>query len=92
MTFADAVKEISAACGRHIQFSEVSHQEYKKLLEAAHLPDDHVWLVMYLFTTVMDGRNEHLNDGIEQALGRPPKDFTAYARDVAQSGAWALAS
>ncbi|MBT4888337.1 MAG: NAD(P)H-binding protein [Rhodospirillales bacterium] len=92
MTFADAVNEISVACGRNIQFTEVSHEEYKKLLEAEHLPADIIWLTMYLFTTVLDGRNQHLNDGIEEVLGRPPKDFTVYAQEVAQSGAWAMAS
>ena len=92
MSFADAVNEISAACGRDIQFTEVSHEDYKKSLEAAHLPDDYIWLIMYLFTTVLDGRNEYMSDGIELALGRPPKDFTAYARDVARSGVWDLAT
>ncbi len=89
MTFADAVKEIGAACGRDIRFLEVSAEEYKTLLEEHQLPDDFVWLIMYLFTTVLDGRNEHLNDGVQRALGRAPKDFSDYARDVAATGAWA---
>lgn len=92
MSFADAVNEIAAACGRDIRFTEVSHEEYKELLEAHQLPEDHVWLIMYLFTHVLDGRNEYLSDGIQRALGRQPKDFTAYAHDVAASGAWSLAS
>lgn len=89
MTFADAVGEIADACGRDIQFVEVSAEEYKALLEKHQLPDDFVWLIMYLFTTVLDGRNEHLNDGVQRALGRAPKDFGAYAREVAATGAWA---
>ncbi|MBT4933043.1 MAG: NAD(P)H-binding protein [Rhodospirillaceae bacterium] len=89
MTFADGLREISAACGRDIEFIEVSPDEYKELLIAHQLPEDMIWLIMYLFTTVLDGRNEHVNDGIQRALGRPPKDFTDYARDVAQTGAWA---
>jgi len=92
MTFGEAVNEISLACGRDIKFTEVSHEEYKELLISHHLPDDLVWLIMYLFTTVMDGRNEHLNDGIQRALGRAPKDFSDYARDVAAKGVWAQAS
>ncbi len=88
MTFAETVKEIGAACGRDIGFIEISSEEYRAYLEKAQLPDDLVWLIMYLFTTVLDGRNEHLNDGVKRALGRPPKDFSAYARDVAATGVW----
>jgi hypothetical protein len=42
----------------------------------------------YLFSTVLDGRNAHLTDGIQRALGRPPKDFADYAREVAATGLW----
>jgi hypothetical protein len=45
----------------------------------------------YLFATVLDGRNAHLTDGVERALGRAPKDFADYARDVAATGAWRVA-
>jgi len=89
MTFADTIKEIGAASGRDIELREVSAEAYKTILEEHRLPDDFVWLIMYLFTTVLDGRNAHLNDGVQRALGRPPRDFSDYARDVAASGAWA---
>ena len=42
----------------------------------------------YLFGTVLDGRNARLTPGVEQALGRPPRDFAAYARQAAAAGAW----
>ncbi len=92
MTFKEAVQEISMASGRDIQFTEIPHEAYKEALEANQLPEEIVWLTMYLFTTVLDGRNEHLNDGVERALGRPAKDFSTYAREVAKTGTWALAS
>ena len=89
MTFADAAREIGAASGREIRFVEVPADAYEAALKQQGLPDDLVWLIMYLFTTVLDGRNEYVSDGVERALGRTPKDFNAYARDVAASGAWA---
>jgi uncharacterized protein YbjT (DUF2867 family) len=75
MTFADAITEIGAACGRDIRFVEVSSEEYETVLKHHQLPEDLVWLIMYLFTTVLDGRNEHLTDGVQRALGRPPSNF-----------------
>ena len=43
---------------------------------------------MYLFRTVLDGRNAYLADGVQRALGREPRDFTDYARETAATGIW----
>jgi hypothetical protein len=51
-----------------------------------------VWLLDYLFSTVLDGRNAYLTDGIERALGRAPKDFSDYACETAASGVWSGAA
>jgi hypothetical protein len=45
-------------------------------------------LLIYLFTTVLDGRNAHLADGVQRAPGRAPRDFTQYTRDAAATGVW----
>ena len=52
------------------------------------VPDDVVWLLRYLFTEVLDGRNAKLADGVQQALGREPRDFADFARETAATGAW----
>ena len=52
------------------------------------LPDDEIRLINYLFTSILDGRNACLARGIEEALGRPPRDFAAYADSAATAGAW----
>ena len=46
-------------------------------------------LIRYLFTEVLDGRNAQLADGVQQALGREPRDFSDYAREAAATGVWA---
>ncbi len=89
MSFAEAIAEIASARGRQIEFAEVPHADYELALRAGGLPDDLIWLIMYLFTTVLDGRNAHVSNGIEQALGRGPRDFREYAHDVAATQAWA---
>jgi hypothetical protein len=45
-------------------------------------------MLAFLFHEVLDGRNASLTDGVERALGRPPRDFAAFARDAAAGGAW----
>jgi len=88
LSFAEAVGEIAAATGRSIQFVPVPIEDYAAVLEEAGLPDDLVGLIRYLFTEVLDGRNAHLNDGVQQALGRPARDFSDYVRTTAASGVW----
>lgn len=88
MTFRDAVAEIAAASGRDIEFIPVTHAQYSEAMQDAGFPDDYIWLVNYLFTQVLDGRNASLTDGVQRALGRQPRDFADYARDAAATGVW----
>jgi len=46
-------------------------------------------MIVELFTEVLDGRNQYVSDGVEQALGRKARDFSDYVRDTATSGLWA---
>lgn len=88
LTFAEAVEEIARAVGRKIRYIQVSAEQYASELAGAGLPPEFVWLVNYLFTTVLDGRNANLSDGVQRALGREPRDFTDYAKAAAVTGVW----
>lgn len=88
LTFADAVAAIASATGRDIIFTPVPAADYAAALTAEGVPVEIVDLLGYLFTTVMDGRNAHLGDGVQRALGRTPRDFADYARDTAATGIW----
>jgi uncharacterized protein YbjT (DUF2867 family) len=88
LTFAQAVAEIARATDREIRYVQVSAEAYASALEAEGVPADYVWLVTYLFTTVLDGRNAHLTDGVRRALGREPRDFADYVRETAATGVW----
>ena len=57
-------------------------------LAAEQLPEDLIQLLDYLFTTVLDGRNAYLADGVQRALGREPGDFATYASNAARQGYW----
>jgi uncharacterized protein YbjT (DUF2867 family) len=88
LTSAEAVEEIAAATGQDIRFARVTPAEYAAAMTADGTPADVVDLVTYLFTTVLDGRNTRPAGGVQQVLGRPPRDFAAYARDTAATGVW----
>ena len=88
LSYADAVAEIAAATGRDVRFETISMDEFAGGLAQAGLSEDEAWLVKYLFSEVMDGRNESLTDGVQRALGREPRDFADYTREAAASGIW----
>ena len=52
------------------------------------VPEDVIQLLLELFTVVLDGRNSDVTHGVEQALGRPARDFSDYARRTAATGVW----
>ena len=91
MTFADVAAELSNATGRPIEFIEVPHDVFMTEAKASGAPRDVIWMLDYLFSTVLDGRNAHLTDGVRRALGREPTDFSDYARNAARSGVWIAA-
>lgn len=88
LRFADAIDEIARVSGRPVRFVPVSAERYASELAGHGLPGDVVSLMTYLFTEVLDGRNAHLEDGVQRALGREPRDFGDYARAAAAAGAW----
>jgi len=88
LTFADAVAQIAATTGRPIGYTAVPAAGYAEGLAAQGVPAEVIELLTYLFTTVLDGRNAHRGDGVQQVLGRPPRDFADFARDAAATGIW----
>lgn len=88
LTFSDAVGEIGAATGRDVRLTRVSADDYAAELARHDVPAEVVSLLRYLFTTVLDGRNASVADGVQRALGRPARDFRDYAARAAAAGAW----
>jgi uncharacterized protein YbjT (DUF2867 family) len=87
LTFAEAVAEISTAAGRPIHFRQTSPEEFAAAMRP-YAPQDIIDLLLELFTVVLDGRNVQVVNGVEEALGRPARDFSDYVRRTAASGVW----
>ncbi|WP_442579751.1 NAD(P)H-binding protein [Mesorhizobium sp. ASY16-5R] len=88
LTFGEALAQIAAATDRKIRLEQISASEFSNLLVAEGVPDSLIGLLLMLFAEVLDGRNESLANGVFEALGRPPRDFSAYARETAETGIW----
>ena len=92
LTFAQAVDEIAQATGRTIRYVQIPAEAFAAGVAESGLPDDILWLLDYLFATVLDGRNAYLADGVRRALGREPRDFAEFARQAAAAGVWDVQS
>lgn len=90
LTFSQAVTEVAKASGREIRYVQIPQKAFAAAIAEAGLPDDIVWLLNYLFSAVLDGRNSSVCDGVQRALGRKPRDFSEYARRVADADVWSL--
>ena len=83
LTLGDIAEELSYATGRTIKYMPVPHDAFVQGVAESGAPQDVLWMLDYLFATVLDGRNAYLTDGVQRALDRQPKDFAYYARDLA---------
>ncbi|MFC6487057.1 NmrA family transcriptional regulator [Nitratireductor sp. GCM10026969] len=87
LTFAEAVDEIARAAGRPIRYRQIPVDEFIAQMRP-YAPEDILNLLVELFTVVLDGRNVEVMQGVQEALGRKPIDFSDYARRAAAAGAW----
>lgn len=85
MTFAEAVQEIAEAADREIAYQPVSLAQFHAAL-AREAGPEMADLLTDLCREVFDGRNESIADGVQRALGRPPRDFSDFVRSAA--GLW----
>ena len=88
LTFAQCAAEISEAVGYPVKFTQITIDEFIRVLRDQGLPEEMLWLMRELFTVVFDGRNSNPTHGVEEALGRPATDFSEYLRKVMATGAW----
>jgi uncharacterized protein YbjT (DUF2867 family) len=86
--WGQAVAEIAAATGRPIRYLPVSLEDYASVLVENQVPAEYVKMLTDVFAEVLDGRNAWLADGVQRALGRPPRDFRDFAREAAATGVW----
>jgi uncharacterized protein YbjT (DUF2867 family) len=90
LAYSDAVSRIAQKTGRKISYQEVPMDEYAAMMKEYQVPEDIIWLISYLFTEVLDGRNESVTNDIEFVLKRKATSFTEYIEKTAMSGHWKI--
>jgi uncharacterized protein YbjT (DUF2867 family) len=88
VSFGEAADLISTATGRTIRHVDVDPEVYIEQQVAAGIPRDVARMLTGVFTAIRDGQDAALADGVERALGRPPRSFEDYVAEAAAAGAW----
>ena len=88
LSFADLADIFTREANIPVQFQRISREEFHQQLTSVQTPEGMIAMLDYLFTEVLDGRNAFTTDGVQRALGRPPRSFADYVRAASASGAW----
>ncbi len=86
-TLADVATELSRATGRTISYVPVTVEDYAASAADHGVPPELITFLTYLFGEVF-GNNAYLTDGVQRALGRPPRYFATFAEAAAATSAW----
>ncbi|SIS79506.1 Uncharacterized conserved protein YbjT, contains NAD(P)-binding and DUF2867 domains [Roseivivax lentus] len=89
--FSEAAAELAAASGYPVRYQPITLAQFHAAMTeigGAFIAD----VFTHVCEEALDGRNAWLGDGVQRALGRPPRDFAAFARRAAMSGAWPVAA
>ncbi|SAL41476.1 NmrA-like protein [Caballeronia peredens] len=90
LSFAEALECIARATRRDLNLMPISADAFRAGLLEANVSREETDLIVYLFTTVLDGRNEKAADDVRVALNRKPGSFEEYAERTAASGVWTV--
>ena len=86
--FADVAEEISRATGREIRYIPNTREEHIARLLSRGVPIDYATFVCGLIGQMRLGRNATVTDTVERVTGRPPRDFSDFAKAAAARGVW----
>jgi len=89
LTMAEVTAELTAATGRPVRNVDLAPEDHVAELVEFGLPLEDAESVRDLFAVIRNHRSEYVSDGVQQVLGRTPRDFTDWARDTAKTGVWA---
>lgn len=88
LTFDDAVCAIGSATRTSVTVLRLRPGDYARRLRGEGVDDGTIEALLTLGRWIREGRNAHLSDGVQRALGREPRGFSAYAREAAQARRW----
>jgi len=88
LTIGEALALISEAVGRAVRYVPLSPEDFVAELIAEGWPQADAEDYADSVGPIRRDMDSHLSDGVQAALGRPPRSFTQFVSDAAAAGAW----
>ncbi|MEU8034136.1 SDR family oxidoreductase [Streptomyces sp. NPDC049099] len=88
ISFGEAADLITRATGRTIRHLDVDPEDFVERQVAAGAAPDVAQLLTGLLVDIRNGSGAALSDGVERALGRPPRTFETFVTETAAAGHW----
>ncbi|MFC7584950.1 NAD(P)H-binding protein [Nonomuraea antimicrobica] len=88
LTLTEVAVELSAASGRPIRYVPLPPEEYVAELTGQGWPRAEAEEFAGAVAPLRRGLDAYLSHGVREALGRAPRDFTAFAAAAGAAGAW----
>ncbi|MFJ5534760.1 NAD(P)H-binding protein [Streptomyces sp. NPDC093261] len=86
--FGEAAHLIAEATGRTIRHTDIDPDVFVQRQVAAGVSSDVARLLADVLAAIGDGSGAALSDGVERALGRPPRAFEDFVAQAAAAGHW----
>ncbi|MGW2748391.1 hypothetical protein [Streptomyces sp. NPDC001450] len=84
----EAADLIVAATGRTARHLDVDPDVFADRMVAEGVPADVARLLTGQLVDIRDGRGAGVSEGVERALGRPPRSFEDFVAEAAAAGRW----
>ncbi|WP_433509429.1 SDR family oxidoreductase [Nonomuraea sp. CA-143628] len=88
LSIGEALALISEATGRTVRYTPLTAEEFIAQLVAEGWPRPDAGSYADAVAPIRRGMDEHVSDGVQRALGRPPRDFADFVKDATAVGAW----
>lgn len=86
--FGEAADLIAAATGRTVRHLDVDPDAFVDRMVAEGVPAGVARLLTGLLVDIREGQGASVSDGVERALGRPPRTFEEFVGEAAAAGCW----
>ncbi|MGM1065424.1 NmrA family NAD(P)-binding protein, partial [Saccharothrix sp. Mg75] len=83
ITLAEAVAAISEAAGREVRYVPLSVEDFVAELVEQGLPREDASVFADMVEPLRNNTDAYLSDGVQRALGRPPRTFAEFAKSTA---------
>ncbi|MEV6416328.1 NAD(P)H-binding protein [Kribbella sp. NPDC051718] len=90
LTLAEVAAELSTVTGRQVKYVDLEPEEFVAELVSYGQTLEDAESVRDLFAVIRHHRSEYVSEGVQEVLGRAPRDFADWARETAKTGVWSV--